>query len=323
MRIKALLAIAAFFCSTLGFAQDYPRKPIALVVPAAPGGATDIIGRVMAEELSKRLKQPAVVENKAGASGMLGTQAVARAAPDGYTLLLAYSTPIFYAHHMFAKVPYDVKRDLDFISQVASTSVVLFVHKDVPAKNMKEFIAWAQQNKGRISYGSYGVGTAGHLMSAYLSQSRDLGMAHVAYKSEAPLAQDVSGGVVPWGIGTLGPSLPHIKSGRTRAIAVMADKRLPDLPDVPTMAEQGFKDPEFKTIAWFTLLAPAGTPPEIVARLEKEARAVAASTPMKARFQVYGLEGVGSTGEQLRRDLDATGPIIEKLVNISGARTDN
>ena len=322
MRIKALLAIAAFLCSTLGFAQDYPRKPVTLVVPAAPGGATDIIGRVMAEELSKRLKQPVVVENKAGASGMLGTQAVARAAPDGYTLLLAYSTPIFYAHHMFAKVPYDVKRDLDFISQVASTSVVLFVHKDVPAKNMKEFIAWAQQNKGRISYGSYGVGTAGHLMSAYLSQSRDLGMAHVAYKSEAPLAQDVSGGVVPWGISSAGPMLPHIKSGRVRPLAVMGAKRLPDFPEVPTMAEQGFPDPEFRTIAWFTLSAPAGTPAPILSLLEKHAREIAQSTQMKARFQVFGLEAVGGGADMFHRDFAATSPIIEKLVKISGARTE-
>lgn len=322
MQFRILLAAAAVAFSTLASAQSYPSKPVTLVVPAGPGGATDILARVMAEELGKRFKQTFVVDNKTGGSGMIGTQAVARAAPDGYTLLLAYSTPIFYAQYVFAKVPYDVKRDFAFISEVATASLVLYVHKDVPAKNMKEFMAWAKQNKGKLNYGSYGTGSAGHLMSAYLNHSQGLEMAHVPYKSEAPLIQDLGGGVVPWGIGTLGPSLPHLKTGRTRAIAVMSDKRLPDLPDVPTMAEQGFKDPEFRTIAWFTLLAPAGTPPEIVARLEKEAREVAISTPMKARFQIYGLEGVGSTGEQLRRDLETSGPIIEKLVKVSGARVE-
>ncbi len=322
MRFKTLLAAAAVAFSTLAGAQTYPSKPVTLVVPAGAGGATDIVARVMAEELGKRFKQTFVVENKTGASGMIGTQAVARAAPDGYTLLLAYSTPIFYAPYVFAKVPYDVKRDFAFISEVATTSLILFVHKDVPVKNMKEFVAWGKANKGKLNYGSYGTGSAGHLMSAYLNQMQDFGMAHVPYKSEAPLVQDLSAGVVPWGIGTLGPWLPHIEAGRVRPIAVMAEKRLPNLPNVPTMAEQGFKDPEFRTIAWFTLSAPAGTPPEIVARLEKEAREVAASTPMKARFQVFGLEGVGSTGEQLRRDLDFTGPIIDKLVKISGARVE-
>lgn len=322
MRIKTLLATAALAFGTLASAQDYPNRPVTMVVPAGPGGATDIVARVMAEELSKRLKQPFVVENRTGASGMIGTQAVTRAAPDGYTLLLAYSTPIYYARHMFAKVPYDVTRDLDFISEVATTSLILAVHKDVPVKNMKEFMAWAQQGKGKLSYGSYGVGSAGHLMSAYLSQSRNLEMSHVAYKSEAPLAQDLAAGVVPWGIGTLGPMLPNLQSNRVRPIAVMAQRRLPDLPDVPTMAEQGFPDPEFRTVAWFTLSAPAGTPAPILERLGKEAREITQSTQMKARFQVFGLEGVGSDTAQFQRNFDATSPIIQKLVEISGARTE-
>lgn len=322
MRIKTLLAIAALAFGTLASAQDYPNRPVTMVVPAGPGGATDIVARVMAEELSKRLKQPFVVENRTGASGMIGTQAVTRAAPDGYTLLLAYSTPIYYARHMFAKVPYDVTRDLAFISEVATTSLILAVHKDVPVKNMKEFMAWAQQGKGKLSYGSYGVGSAGHLMSAYLSQSRNLEMSHVAYKSEAPLAQDLAAGVVPWGIGTLGPMLPNLQSKRVRPIAVMAQRRLPDLPDVPTMAEQGFPDPEFRTVAWFTLSAPAGTPAPILERLGKEAREITQSTQMKARFQVFGLEGVGSDAAQFQRNFDATSPIIQKLVEISGARTE-
>jgi len=324
MRIKTLLRSAILSVAVLSagtaHAQAYPSRPVTLVIPAAPGGATDIVGRVMAEELAKRLGQTVVVDNRTGASGMIGTQAVARATPDGHTLLLAYSTPVFYTHHVFNKVPYDIRKDFEFISQVASTSLVLTVNENVPARNMKEFMAWAKANKGKLNYGSYGVGTAGHLMSAYLNDSRDLGMNHVAYKSEGPYIQDLAAGVVPWGMGTLGPALPHLKTGKVRALAVLGPRRLADLPDVPTMAEAGFPEPEFHTVAWFTLLAPAGTPAPIVARLEKEAIAIIQSTPMKARFQVFGMEPVKGGAEQFRKDFDASNPIIEKLVRISGAK---
>ena len=323
LRNLALLICASASASTPAFAQDYPTRPITMVIPAAPGGATDILGRVMAEELGKRLGQSVIIDNKVGASGMIGAQAVARAAPDGYTLLMAYSTPIFYAHHMFSKVPYDVRKDFEFISEVAATSLVVTVNADlVPARNMKEFMAWAQANKGKLNYGSYGVGSAGHLMSAYLNQSRDLGMNHVAYKSEGPYLQDLAAGNVPWGMGTLGPALPFLKSGKVRVLAVLGPKRLPDLPDVPTMAEAGFPDTEFNTVAWFTLLAPAGTPKAIVQRLEKETIAVIQSTPVKARLQVFGMDPVKGGAAQFRKDFEAANPVIEKLVKISGAKQD-
>ncbi len=326
MQMKTLLRAATLSLGVLAatptLAQDYPSRPVTLVIPAAPGGATDIVGRVMAEELAKRLGQSVVVDNKVGASGMIGAQAVARAAPDGHTLLLAYSTPIFYTHHVFSKVPYDVRKDFEFISEVASTHLVLTVHSSVPAKNMKEFMTWAQANKGKLNYGSYGVGSAGHLMSAYLNQSRDLGMNHVAYKSEGPYIQDLAAGNVPWGMGTLGPALPFLKSGKVRVLAVLGPKRLADLPDVPTMAEAGFPDPEFNTVAWFTLLAPAGTPKAIVQRLEKEAIAIVQSTPIKARLQVFGMSQVTGGAAQFKRDFEASNPIIEKLVKISGAKQD-
>ena len=324
MLIQKFLTVAAVALGMLGSAQaqtqDYPRRPVTLVIPAAAGGGTDIVGRVFAEELGKRLGQAVVVDNKAGASGMLGTQAVARSTPDGHTLLLTYSTPVFYVHHMFAKVPYDIKKDFAFITEVAATSLVVTVNSEVPVRNMKEFMAWAQSNKGKINYGSYGVGTPGHLMSAYLSQSRDLNMTHVAYKSEGPYVQDLAAGVVSWGMGTLGAALPFLKSGKVRVLAVLGPKRLPDLPNVPTMAEAGFADPEFNTVAWFTLLAPAGTPAPILQRLEKESVAIIQSTPMKARFQVFGLDPVQGGAEQFRRDFERVSPIVEKLVKISGAK---
>ena len=303
-----------------GAASDYPNHPVTMVIPAGAGGATDVLGRVLGQELGKRLGQPVVVDNKTGASGMLGAQAVARAAPDGYTLLMAYSTPVFYVHHMFAKVPYDIRKDFEFITEIAATSLVLLVNKDLPVKNMKEFMAWAQQNKGKVNYGSYGQGSAGHLMSAYLSDSRKLDMTHVAYKSEAPHIVDLSAGVVPWGLGTIAAAQGVLKDQRVRPIAIFGPKRLPELPDVPTMAEAGFPDPEFNTVAWFTLLAPKGTPKAIVQRLERETIEVMQSAPFKARLQVFGLDPVKGGAEQFHKDFDATEPIIQKLVKISGAK---
>ena len=330
MNIKTLLTTLALALGATGLAQaqtsvaakDYPNRPITLVVPAGAGGGTDVVARVLADQLSKRLGQAVVVDNKTGASGMLGTQAVARSVPDGHTLLVAYSTPVFYTHHMFAKVPYDIRKDFEFITQLASTSLVMMVNADVPAKNMKEFMAWAQQNKGKVNYGSYGQGSAGHLMSAYLSDSRKLDMTHVAYKSEAPHIQDLAGGVVSWGLGTVAAAQGVLKGQRVRAIAVYGPRRLADMPDVATMAEQGFPDREFNTVAWFTLLAPAGTPKPILQRLEKEAVEIIHSTAMKARFQVFGLESVPGGSAQFRKDFDAVDPVIQKLVKISGVKMD-
>lgn len=320
---KILIAAVALVGCGIALAQNYPSRPVTLVVPAAPGGGTDILGRVLAEQLKKRLNQPVIVDNKAGASGMIGTQAVARANPDGYTLLFSYSSPIYYAHHTYANVPYDVKRDLAVVSEVATNTMILVVNKDVPARNMKEFIAWAKREKGRLSYGSLGAGSGGHLTAAYLSKTRDLEMVHVPYKSEAPFAQDLAAGVVPWGMGTLAPMLALIQSGRVRPIAVLADKRLQALPSVPTMKEEGFPDPELVTMSWFVLAAPAGTPKPILELLEKHAREIAHTPEMKARLEELGMDAVGGSAADFRRNFDTTGPLIEKLVTLSGARSSN
>lgn len=320
MHLKTLIALTCAVCCSAALAQDFPTRAITLVVPAPPGGATDAIARAMALEMSKNLKQPVIIDNKAGATGMIGAQAVARAQPDGYTLLVTNASPIYYAPYVFAKVPYDVKRDFAFISEIASASLVFVAGKDVPAKNMKEFVAWAGQNKGKISYGSYGAGSPSHLANAYLNASHDLDMNHVSYKGEAPMIQDVLGGQVPVAIGTVGTIVPHIASGRLHALAVLGPKRLADLPGVPTMAEAGFSDPAYTPLGGVAMLAPAGTPAPVLARLEKEARAAVETAQLKGRFQVYGLVPVGSSAADFRRNFDASASMIQKLIKVSGLK---
>lgn len=302
-----------------GSAAGFPSKPITMVVPAPPGGSTDTLARVLADEFSKRLGQPVIIENKPGASGMIGTQAVARAAPDGYTLLFAFSTPIYYVQHLFTKVPYDVGRDLAFITEICGGTAVLAVGSQVPATNMKEFLAWAERNRGKVAYGSYGVGSYGHLVSEYLNKSRNLEMTHVAYKGEAPLVQDLVGGQVAWGVASSGGIAPHVASGRLRALAVMGTQRIAAMPDVPTMVEAGIPDRELYPVGMLPLMAPAGVPAPILARLEKEARDIVHNVPaMKTRLQFAGMYGIGGSAEAARRNWEESAPQIKKLVQVSG-----
>ncbi|WP_194274086.1 Bug family tripartite tricarboxylate transporter substrate binding protein [Variovorax paradoxus] len=322
MRNRILLALVAFLWATACAAQTYPARPLTMIVPAPPGGATDSLARVLADEMGKSLGQPVIVDNKPGAAGLLAVQAVTRAAPDGYTLLLTHAAPLVNTPHLLSKVPYNVRRDLAFVSLVASGSVVLAVNRDVPAKDMKEFLAWAAGNKGAISYGSYGIGTFPHLVGAHLNRSRGLDMVHVAYKGEAQVAQDVSAGNVAWGIFSLGTLMPLVESGRLRPLAVFGDHRTKVLPNVPTMAESGLGDAEFTPAGWVGVLTRAGTPPDVLARLEKEARAAAHTPAMKLRLQTSSTEAIGSTSEQFRQEFEKTEPVVKRLIAISGARAD-
>lgn len=321
MKIREWVALAAIAVAAPVFAQAWPTRPVTFVVPTSPGGAVDSLARALADEMSRRIGQPIIIDNKTGASGMLAAQAVARAAPDGHTVLVTTSTPILNAPFMFAKVPYNVQRDLGFVTQICAGQLLFTVNTDVvPARNMKEFLAWSQKNKGRVNYGSYGVGTVGHLLGAYLSESRSLDMVHVGYKGEAPMLQDLLGGQIAWGITSAGSSAPYLKSGKLRALAVVGERRAQDLPDVPTMGEAGLPDPEFKLAGWVGMLAPAGTPPAVLARLESEARAATQSTAMKARFQLFAMDPIGNSSRDFRRDVETSLPVYERLIKSAGVK---
>ena len=319
--IKPLLLLAAALaCGTLQAAEPFSSRPITLVVPQPAGGAADALARTLGEEMGRRLGTTFIVENRPGASGMLGTNVVARAKPDGHTLLVTNSTPVLTLPYMFDKVPYDVNRDLRFITQISSGQLVLVVNHEIPARNMKEFMDWAAQNRGKVNYGSFGVGTSGHLVASYLSHSRGLDMTHVPFKGEVPLIQELVGGRVSWGFTTLGPVVPHLQTGRLRALAVIADQRPKELPDVPTMAEAGMKDAEFKPMGWFAMLAPAGMSEAVSRRLEKEARAAIATPEMQARIQAYGMDAIGNSGEDARKEYELLAPVVERMVKTSGAK---
>ena len=321
MQLKKIVFLLSVAVALPALAQSWPTKPITFVVPTSPGGAVDALARAMADEMSKRVGQPVVVENKTGASGLIAAQTVARAKPDGYTVLFTTSTPILNAPFMFSKMPFNTERDLAYVTQICAGQLLFTVNTEkVPAKNMKEFVAWSEQNKGKVSYGSYGTGTVGHLIGAFMSESRSLDMEHLSYKGEAPMMQDLLGAHLSWGITSAGSSESHLKSGKLRALAVIGDRRASSLPEVPTMAEAGLAEPEYKLAGWVGMLAPAGTPAPVLERLESEARAATKSTAMKARFQAFAMEPIGNSSADFKRDVEVSLPIYERLIRGAGVK---
>ena len=297
MRISFLIATAALATASLASAQSFPTRAVTMVVPVPPGGAVDVTARAVADEMSKRLGQPVVVDNKAGASGMLGAQLVARAVPDGHTILLTHGAPILNAPFVFAKVPYQPRKDFAFVTQVATSDLLLVVGKDVPARNLKEFLAWAEQNKGKLSYGSFGAGSVGHLMSAYLVDSRKLDMTHVPYKGEAPLAQDIIGGNVQIMFDTTSSAMGQIKAGKFKPLALTTATRSAELPQVPTLAEAGVSGFEMST--WYGMFVTTGTPPKALQGSAGGAHHGGSRFP-RARVQGRGLAGLARAGRHAR-----------------------
>lgn len=288
----ALCAFSIVAMSDLHAADWTPTKPVRLVVPYGPGGSSDIVARLVARELSNTLGQQVVVENKAGGSGSIAMQEVARAAPDGHTMILGHVGTLAVNPAMFASLPYDGDRDFAPVSLLAMVPMIFVVNSQVPAKNMKEFVALARSKPGAMNYGSAGNGSAGHLAFEMLKLVTKTDVVHVPYKGTGAQLADLLGGVTEAASAGVPPFLPHMKAGKVRALAVGSSQRLSLLPDVPTVAEQGY--PGFESSQWFGLLVPAKTPQPVIKRLHEEAVKALNTPTVKARLLEDASVPVGS-----------------------------
>jgi tripartite-type tricarboxylate transporter receptor subunit TctC len=307
--------IGCVLAAGIASAQPYPTRPVRLVVPSAPGGGTDITARIIAPKLSELLGQQVIVENRAGAGTMIGGEVVARAAPDGYTLLMGIST-LAINPAMYKKVLYDALKDFAPISQVVSLPNVLVTHPSLPVRTVKELIAFARARPGQIHYASAGVGTNPHLSVELFLSMAGLKMIHVPYKGSGQGIVDIVAGHVPVMMPSILTGLPHAKGGRVRALGVTSAKRAGGAPQVPTIAEAGV--PGYEAVQWFGVLAPAGTPREIVARLHGEIVRTLQSADVRDRLAGDGADPVGSTPEEFAAFLRAETAKWAQVVKSAG-----
>jgi len=309
--LKIGIGAAAALAIQGAAAQAWPAKPITLVVPFATGGTTDVLARAVGQELSTALGQPVVVESKPGAGATLGADYVAKAKPDGHTLLMG-AVHHTIATSVYKKLPYDFQKDLAPVSLVALVPNVLVVNPKVPAKNVAELVALAKADPGKLTYGSNGNGTGQHLIGAQFESMAGVNILHVPYKGSGPLTTDLLGGQITMSFDTVTPVLPHIKAGKLRALAVTTNKRSVALPDVPTLDEAGLKG--FNLGTWFGILAPAGTPAPIIDRVSKEIARIVNQPEFKKKMEELGAETIGSTPAQMARQIKDDTDRFAKLV---------
>ena len=305
-KLAVVLAVmlAAFLAAVGGpaYAQSYPSRTVTLVVPFPPGGGVDALARILAERLTVSLKQSVVVENRTGGGGTIGTRQVAKAEPDGYTLMLAHTGTISINPSLYANAGYDPRKDFAPIGLIGSMPVALIAHPSFPAKTVADVIAIAKREPGKLNFGTSAVGTGGYLTAEYFKSVAGLDMTIIPYRGTAPLMNDLIGGHVPVSFGVLPPAIGNIQSGSLRAIAVTGTRRFSLLPDVPTASESGL--PGFDAVLHYGLIAPAGTPRPIIERLNKELRALAESDLVRQRIQAEGGDAMTSTPEEYAQDID-------------------
>src|SRR5262245_33403424 len=312
-RLIGLLAGAALSCAAC--AQDYPSKPIRILVPFAPGGVADNSARVVAEPLALRLGQQVLVENRPGASGNIGTQAVAQAAPDGYTLLLGYDGTMVINPHVFPKIPFDTLGDFAPVTKLGDATLILVAHPSAGVRTLDDLIQHGR--KKPFPYGTSGTGNTTHLAAELLKQRTGAQLEHVPYKGGGPAVVAVRGGQIPLVFTAIATAQQYVRSGRLLALGVPSAKRSAALPDVPTFAESGL--PGFDVTSWVGIVAPAKTPAPIVLRLQKEIAAVLQTQFVRDRYATLGIEPVGNLpaefGEQIRADLERWEKVV-KAANI-------
>ena len=319
-RLAGLVFLSLVCASTATLAQSYPAKPLRLVAPFPPGGPADILSRIIGQHLAESWGQQVVVDNRAGAGGNIGSDIVAKAPPDGYTLLLGFVGTHAINASLYSSMPYDNIRDFEPVSRVAMVTIILVLHPSVPANSVKDLIALARSRPGELTFGSPGNGTPQHLAGELFNTMAKAKTVHIPYKGAVPALNDLLGGRVSMIFSSMPPALPHIKTGRLKALAVTSGKRSPAVPDVPTIAESGL--PGYEVINWYGVLAPAGTPKDIVARLNGEIRRILSLPDVRERLAAQGAETITSTPQEFAAYIKSETEKWAKVVKFSGARID-
>jgi tripartite-type tricarboxylate transporter receptor subunit TctC len=320
MKRLILSAVCVVFAAP-AFAQQYPSKAIRLVVPQAPGGGNDTIARMIGQKIGASLKQQVAVDNRAGAGGLIAGETVAKSPPDGYTLLLANVAVMTIIPNVQKKVPYDALKDFEPISLIASAPLLVVVHPSVPVRTVKQLIALAKAKPDSLNYASNGVGSSTHLATEMFTMMTGTKMIHVPYKGLSPAMTDLISGQVQLMFSSAVAMLPHVKSGRLRAIAMTGAQRSPAIPDIPTVAEAG-NLPDYEAGSWYGIAAPAGTPRPIIDLLNKEIVAATKAPDIAQRLADEGVVAVGNTPEQFAAYIKKEFARVGKVIKQSGARFD-
>jgi tripartite-type tricarboxylate transporter receptor subunit TctC len=311
--VGALLALGAQ-------AQQWPAKPIKMVVPFTAGGSTDTVARIMSEKLTTRLGQPVIVENKAGAGGALGSDFVAKSPADGYTFLVGTSSTMAIAPWVYTKLPYNPTRDFAPVSLLGTADIIVVVNSEVPIRNTKQLLDYAKANPGKLTFASGGNGSISHLLGEYFKSMAKVDLLHVPYKGDAQMVTDLLGGQVNMAFGTAVAWLPHIQSGKVAAVAVTNPKRSTTLTNLPTLSESGV--PGYEAVQWFGIAAPSGTPPEIVNRMHAEIKAILAMPDVHRRFVELGFDVVGNSPAEFAQFLRDENAKWKKIAEIAGTKLD-
>ena len=312
------IAFAAAGIASAGAQSRYPDKPIKIIVGFGAGGGTDVAARIVALKLTEALGQSVVVENKPGASGMIATDLVAKSPADGYTLMVGSQTTMAVAPALYRKFGIDAARDFSSIAMVGISPLVAVVHPSVPAQSLKDFIALAKAKPGTLHFGSGGVGTTPHMAGELLALNAGIKITHVAYRGEAPAINDLLGGQIPFMFSNMSAIVGNVKAGTVRPLAVTSAQRAPTTPEIPTVAEAAL--PGFEAATWFALMTPAGTPREIVQRLNTEMKRIIAQPDVKQRFAELGMTSEDSTPEALDRYIKAEIAKWAKVIQDAGIK---
>jgi tripartite-type tricarboxylate transporter receptor subunit TctC len=313
----ALVAIASGAPSG-ALAEVFPSKPIKLIIPFAPGGSSELVARAVAQKMGESMGQPVVVESKPGGAGNIAMQEVAHAAPDGYTLIIGHIGSMAVNPFMFAKLPYDVNKDFTPISLLVKIPTIYVVYASLPVNNLTDLIALSKQRE--VFYGSAGNASAGHLAIEYLKLTTKMSLSHVPYKGTGPMLQDLLGGRTDMSAAGVPPLIQHVKSGKLRAIATGNAHRLPAMPDLPTVAEQGY--PGFETSQWYGLVGPAGMPPDVLKKLADEAAKAVRSKEVQEKFAADSATVVGDTPQEFAAFIKQEQDRWEAVVKAAGLKAD-